>query len=168
MAGTSKKLLGVKRPPGQKLRGFCVGHIFRITPEGKALVDYPSNPMGIVEARSAMGGPRKGDDDCYEGIPVLLLFENGDPSLPIIVGIIHDTLYPTAPNDDTIVSLERPRNIVVNGKKRFIDAEEEIMLRCGKSSVILRKDGKIVIKGAQILSRASETQKIKGASVRIN
>jgi hypothetical protein len=48
------------------------------------------------------------------------------------------------------------------------DAKDEIQLRCGKSSVTLRKDGKIEIKGTQIVSRASGVNRIKGASVAIN
>jgi Domain of unknown function (DUF6484) len=167
MSGASIKSLGVDRLLAPEHRRFCVGHIFQITPEGKALVDYPGNLMGPIKARSVVGGPRTGDDNRHEGIPVLLLFEKGDPSLPIIVGIIHDTLYPT-PHEGATVSLERPDDIVVDGKKRVFDAEEEILLRCGKSSVSLRKDGKIVVKGTQIVSRASGTQKIKGASVKIN
>ncbi|MCC6418741.1 MAG: hypothetical protein IT429_10940, partial [Gemmataceae bacterium] len=48
------------------------------------------------------------------------------------------------------------------------DAKEEIVLRCGKSSITLRKDGKVVVLGAEVVSRASGTNKIKGAAVRIN
>jgi len=48
------------------------------------------------------------------------------------------------------------------------NAEKEIELCCGKSSLIMKKDGRIVIKGIQLVSRASGVNKIKGAAVRIN
>lgn len=168
MSGAYIELLQVQQLLAPEGRSFCVGYIIQITAGGKALVDYPGNPRGPVEARSVVGGPRSGDDDSPESIPVLLLFENGDLTLPIIVGFIHDTLYPTAPHEEVILSMERPRDVVLDGKRMIFEAKEEIMLRCGKSSVTLRKDGEIVVKGTQIISRASGRHKIKGGSVSIN
>lgn len=48
------------------------------------------------------------------------------------------------------------------------NATEKIELRCGQSSLLMNKDGKIVVKGSSITSRASGPQKIKGATVNIN
>ncbi len=49
-----------------------------------------------------------------------------------------------------------------------IEAEEKIELRCGKSSITMDKEGKVVIKGANLTSRASRINKIKGGAVQIN
>ncbi|OGF13736.1 MAG: hypothetical protein A2W00_03680 [Candidatus Eisenbacteria bacterium RBG_16_71_46] len=49
-----------------------------------------------------------------------------------------------------------------------IEAGEELTLRCGEASIKIRRDGKIVIRGEHILSRAKGTQRIKGGSVAIN
>jgi hypothetical protein len=167
-------------------KNFCVGRIVKITEEGQALVDFPGNLMGPVRARSVMEQtPAAGQDSHYqknlsnqENLSVLLVFENGNSSLPIIVGIIHDKLYPASPPDspqrpsspqrEVVLPVDRPREGIVDGHKIVFDAREEIVLHCGKSSVTLRKDGKIVIKGAQIVSRASSLNKIKGAAVKIN
>ncbi len=56
----------------------------------------------------------------------------------------------------------------VDGRRVVIHAADEILLECGASSILLRKDGKIILKGIQIVSRASECHKIRGASVQIN
>ncbi|MGH7496389.1 MAG: hypothetical protein ACREOO_28905 [bacterium] len=48
------------------------------------------------------------------------------------------------------------------------NAKEKIELRCGQSVLLMNKDGKIVLKGTSITSRASGPQKIKGATVQIN
>ena len=48
------------------------------------------------------------------------------------------------------------------------NATEKIELRCGRSVLLMNKDGKIVVKGSSITSRASGPQKIKGATVQIN
>lgn len=47
-------------------------------------------------------------------------------------------------------------------------AEQEIVLRCGDASITLTKAGKIVLRGAYVLSRSSGVNKIKGGSVQIN
>lgn len=88
--------------------------------------------------------------------------------MPIIVGFIHDTLHPKPRSEEVTLSVERPRHAILDGKKIALDAKEEIVLQCGKSSITLKNDGKVVVKGTRIISRASATNKIKGASVRIN
>jgi hypothetical protein len=50
----------------------------------------------------------------------------------------------------------------------LLQGQERIELRCGKSSVTMTKEGKIVIKGVEVISRASGVNKVKGAAVRIN
>lgn len=49
-----------------------------------------------------------------------------------------------------------------------LTAEEKLELSCGKSSLTLNEDGKIVIKGTNLLSRSSGPNRIIGASVAIN
>ena len=49
-----------------------------------------------------------------------------------------------------------------------MDAEREIVLRCGDSSITLTRAGKVIIKGKYILNRSSGYNKIKGAAVEIN
>src|SRR5205823_3790279 len=123
------------------------------------------NGQGPVEARSLLGAAAGA---ALENCPVLLVFEDGDPALPIILGIVGDRLMPEAPAVETSLPVPRPRDGVIDGKKIVFDAKEEIVLRCGKSSITLRKDGKVVILGAELVSRASGTNKIKGAAVKIN
>ena len=50
----------------------------------------------------------------------------------------------------------------------MIEGEGELILRCGRATVTLREDGKIVIRGVDVLSRASRTNRIKGGSVQLN
>ncbi len=61
-----------------------------------------------------------------------------------------------------------PVNTVVDGKKITLEAENKIVLKCGKGSITIQKDGKIVVKGTNLLSRSSGINRIKGGSVGIN
>ena len=47
-------------------------------------------------------------------------------------------------------------------------AKQQIVLSCGDSALVLRHDGKVLIRGVDVVSKASRTQRIKGGSVQIN
>ena len=50
----------------------------------------------------------------------------------------------------------------------IIESRDQIVIRCGKSSITLMSDGKIVVKGTKIISRASGENAIKGAQIKLN
>ena len=49
-----------------------------------------------------------------------------------------------------------------------IEATETLTLRCGESSVDLRADGKVMVRGEDVLLRAKGTQRIRAGTVAIN
>jgi hypothetical protein len=49
-----------------------------------------------------------------------------------------------------------------------IEATETLTLKCGEASVELRKDGKAMVKGEDVLLRAKGTQRIRAGTVAIN
>ena len=54
---------------------------------------------------------------------------------------------------------KRTDDVVVDGKHVQLEAQEELQLRCGKGSITLTRDGRIVAKGTDIVSRAARSQK---------
>lgn len=63
----------------------------------------------------------------------------------------------------------QPRPVrTIKGETLVFAAEEEIRLVCGKSSITLSKSGRVILKGVEIVSRGTRTNKIKGGSVSIN
>ena len=58
--------------------------------------------------------------------------------------------------------------LVVDGERRQIEGSKEIVLRCGKASITLRSDGRLIIRGAYVETRASGVNRIKGGAVLIN
>ena len=92
------------------------------------------------------------------------MFEKGDPEKPIILGLLADPL-------EEVIALsesQEPKEVMLDGKRVMLEAQDEIQLKCGEGSITLRKDGKIVIKGTHLLSRSSGPNRIKGGSVQIN
>jgi hypothetical protein len=122
--------------------------------EGEALVDFPRNgsPSPIPAISTMQLRPE------FAGSEVVLIFEDGDRSRPIILGVVQ------APNatDDQDVAL------TIDKKTIGLNAEDEIVLRCGKSSITLTRAGKVLIRGAYVLTRSSGVNRIKGGSVQIN
>jgi Domain of unknown function (DUF6484) len=144
--------------------GTCLGHIVGVDGRGSPLVDFPSNPFGPLPARSTV--TLLGEMLNVER-EVLLAFAENDPQQPIIVGLIQEQpLLPTPP-----IGKHEPRSpleVSTDGRMFTVTAYSELRFRCGESSITLRRDGKIVIQGVSILSRAKVCNRIKGGSVQIN
>lgn len=50
----------------------------------------------------------------------------------------------------------------------LLEATEELTLRVGDGSITIRKDGKILIKGTDLVSSAKRMNRVKGGAVAIN
>lgn len=141
-----------------------IGELISVDAQGQAWVDYAGNSDGKVLAQSLISLP---PSEAVEGLRVMLQFENHQADKPIIMGVVHSQLVNNEVKTLTLNS-DLVNAALVDGKKIQIDARDEIELKCGKSSILMRKDGKIVLKGMELTSRALKTNKIKGGSVSIN
>lgn len=141
---------------------------------GAVVVDFEGNAMGPLAARSLVAL----DDATIRNAllsrqPVVLLFENGDPRLPIIAGLV-----PADPGAVLLGSLlqapatapapPKPTEARVDGKRVVLEGDQEVVLRCGDASITLRRDGKVVLRGAYIETTATGLNRIRGGSVKIN
>jgi Domain of unknown function (DUF6484) len=115
-------------------------------------------PGRVIAARSTVALRR-----VMIGREVLVLFEQGDIERPIIIGVIE----PQALQDHAAPPSSGVQ-VRADGERHLIEAEREIVLRCGEASITLTRAGKVIIRGAYILSRSSGYNKIKGAAIDIN
>jgi hypothetical protein len=147
-----------------------LGTLCRVSQDGKPFVEYQGS-RGERLAR-CLGGAANHLAPAAElaGASVLLLFERGDRALPIIVGFVHDTLQGAAelPRPAGETASGAPASRRMEGASVLIEAEQTIELRCGQGSIVLNRDGHIIIKGQRVTSRARETNKVRGAVVLIN
>jgi uncharacterized protein DUF6484 len=138
------------------LSEVVIGELIAVTDDGMTpLVLYAGQPMA-VRARSVV-------DIRGEHIrkPVVLAFENGDPALPIVMGVLR--------GDDSR-PLNAPGQVEVDadGERMIVSAKEQLVLRCGKASITLTNAGKVIIDGTYVVSRSRGTNRIKGGSVQLN
>jgi hypothetical protein len=136
--------------------GLTIGWFAGFDANGHPLVQVfaESDDPGIVAQTVCALGP--GDF----GRQLVLNFENGDPNKPIILGLLQSPA-PPAP-------VEPPVSITLDGEQLALTAKNEIVLRCGKASITLTRAGKVLIRGAYLLTRSSGVNRIKGGSVQIN
>ncbi len=150
-------LINDKTQIDQKIDGVVIGLLLSIN-NGQALVAFPGNPdETAIPARSTT---QMQSEDV--GCEVALLFEAGNPRLPLIVGKIQN------PENRQSVQENAPETAELNGESIVLSARQNITLKCGKASITLTKAGKVILRGAYVLSRSSGVNRIKGGSVQIN
>jgi len=141
------------------------GRLAGLNEQGRLLVDYPGNPYGPLRARTTVVLPadelsRAVSDQCA----VLLLFEEGDPGRPIVVGLLRDQVHP----GPAAAPVAAPMEVEADGRRVEVEAADELVLRCGQASVVLRRNGRVIIRGTAVETRAKGVNRIKGGSVLIN
>ena len=152
-----------------KIRGNRVGRLLGWSETDGPIVDHSSNPHGPIAARSTVPLDAKTvREAACSNQEVLLVFEAERSDKPIIVGLIQsrDSQVELKKTDADSGSTEL--EALVDGKRICLQAEDEIMLRCGDASITMRRDGRIVVRGAYVETRSKGVNRIKGGVVRIN
>jgi Domain of unknown function (DUF6484) len=124
------------------------GEIADLDKNGVVSVDYPGNSCQPLRARTVI-------EDLFIGARVLLAFDGGDPTRPIVLGIVHD-------------KARTHRVLHLKANEVVIEADNSLQLRCGQSTFEAHKDGRVAVKGKDVVSRATRTNKVRGATVLIN
>ena len=135
-----------------------IGKLIAFNETGQPLVDYPANPthqpLPALTTLSLSTAQIEQE--------VALLFSQGDLTQPVIMGLIRADLS-VETTADTL-----PVEARVDGQRVLLSAQKEIVLKCGRASITLTRAGKVLIRGAYLLSRSSGVNRIKGGSVQMN
>ncbi|TIV67754.1 MAG: hypothetical protein E5V74_11295 [Mesorhizobium sp.] len=135
-----------------RIDGVVIGQFLGFD-DDKPLVVFPGNPRETaLPARSlaALSSDMIGQE-------VALLFEDGNPQKPLIVGrIVEPAKKPTG------------AQVFRDGERVRIHAEERLELRCGKATILMEADGRITIRGTYVASHASATNRMRGGSISLN
>lgn len=105
----------------------------------------------------------------WEKRDLALLEKPGNWPECLVTHIIANPAHPRASHEEVAqASGATTLNASADGKRIEIEGKDEVVLRCGEASITLRRNGRIVIRGAYVETRAKGTNRIKGGVVLIN
>ncbi len=133
--------------------GVCIATVARWDEEG-AFVTLPHDERGPVEARVVVPPGASASGRAAEGASVVVMLDPG--GTPVILGELR-------PVGEAPTAVAR-----VDGRRVELVAEDEIVLSCGEASLVLRRNGRVVLRGVQIETHAKGLNRIKGGTVAIN
>ena len=136
-----------------RIDGVVIGVLMGFAADGAPVVVFPGNTSEVAVPARTTAALTQED----VGREVALLFEAGDPNLPLVVGRL---IRP----EPAAVTVAR------DGAEEVLElaAGREIVLRCGKASITLTRAGKVLIRGEYISSRSTGVNRLWGGSIQLN
>ncbi|HEY0134807.1 MAG TPA: DUF6484 domain-containing protein [Nannocystis sp.] len=152
---SAAKVIPMTTPPAPpKAR---IGHVVGVQ-DATLLVELAGH--GVLRARVAIPLTTAQADAAVAGrTEAIVVFAEGDVERPIVLGLVQSEF------SEPVVPTNEAR---IDGKRVVLEGKEEVVLKCGEASLTLRANGKVVIRGAYVETRARGTNRIKGGSVQIN
>lgn len=150
----------------------CLARIVTIDADGQPRVAFAGLVGPPPVARVLGGVPTEQLEAARrEARPILLGFLEGRADAPVIVSLASladlPQAQPEAELDELQVEVDGATDVAVGGRD-VIEAEHELVLRCGAAAITLRADGTVRITGRDITSWARRRHRIRGGSVAIN
>jgi hypothetical protein len=139
------------------------GHLDGVDDEGRLLF----KPEGLTESVPVVIGLPLSDHEVVRaaslGQRALVVRTTDKVPSHILVSLLRERvrsdIRDAAPNE---------LKVRLDGETLYLRAKTQIELVCGKSRLVLHKNGRIEFKGSYLLSRSCGPNKIKGATVEIN
>lgn len=141
------------------IHGVVVGELLALADEGATPLVRFAGQMGAgaVRARTSVDLHAQ-----HLGAAVVLTCEQGDPTRPIVLGVLRDRTGWPAEQGSAQVEVD------LDGERMVVSAREQLVLRCGKARITLTKAGKVLVEGTYVSSRSSGMNRLKGAAIQLN
>ncbi len=163
-AGLLETLLATSRVPGAApgLEALT-GHLAGIDGDGRVLF----RPEGAEQAVPVAIALEISDGALVRaarnGRRAFVLRTGGDSPRWLLAGLVRERVGAKA-RDAGPGQLE----VKVDGETVKVEAQQQIELSCGKSSLVLRADGRVVLSGVYVVTKSNGPVKIKGATIALN
>jgi hypothetical protein len=159
----STKILHLHSAARTERHSAFVGTVAAIDDHGHVYVNFAANSGDPIRALIALSQTDRAalwerDPD----ISVLLVNPDHPDGHLAIIGLLSETL--SAPAEET----DESDIVHLDVTSLVLEARKDLVLRCGDSQLTMKANGKIVLRGTDVVSRSSGPTRIRGASVRIN
>jgi hypothetical protein len=156
---TVAETLAALARPGVRM---LVGHLDGLDAEGRILF----RATGDAESRPLTIGLELPDGALVKaartGRRAVALADDGG-GMRVLVGLLRERVGASARD-----ALPGDLEVRVDGETLRLSAQSSIELRCGKARLVLRRDGRVTLEGAHIVSSSTGPQRIKGATIALN
>lgn len=157
-----------QRPPNDQI---TTGVVEDISPDGIAKVVLAGATQGCDASSVVQFPSAAAASEALLGRTVLVVLNRH--TQPVILGVVALRLWEPREGENsrevrTKLSPDDALAVRVDKRSLDLEASDEIRLTCGKSSLVLRRDGTVIVRGVTIVSRASQSNKIKGGTVSVN
>ena len=138
----------------ESVSGVVIGQVVGQTELGLPLVVVP----GADESQAAQAACVVTCNDV--GRQCALMFQNGDVSMPIVMGLLQMP----------VIALGASTGFDVDEATGSIDifSEREINLHCGDAHFRMTAEGLIEMRGNKVVSHSTGLNRVRGASVKLN
>ena len=150
-------------PPGGQLGGLRLGRVSGFDRARRELSLHVIDSGAEIAAQLAVGLEPQQLEAASKGELLAVLAFNESDARPLVIGFV--------PAPATAPPGLAPGKLIeadVDGRRVQITALDEVVFQCGKASITLRRNGKVVIRGTHVETHADGTNRIKGGQVRIN
>lgn len=135
-----------------------MGTLVEAKPGEDLIVEFEGPDGGVLRHTAATTVELESEEP---GCTVVLMFLDGDITRPVITGRLRTGQH--APKHIT-----RTKRVSIEGRDVVLHADGKLTFECGKSSITLHRDGKIELRGTDIISRASSVNRIRGGTILLN
>ena len=142
----------------EQLPGVTMHHgtIVGWSADGGITVQYPGNPLGPLPARSLVKlSAAELDSLVASECPVLLILTAENP--PIVAGL-------TQP----VPAVQGRAEETLDPQVASLEGAERVEIRCGKASIVLTKEGKVIVNGTYLSWDSAGALRIRGGSIDMN
>lgn len=155
----------VAEPPSDAA-AVQLGIIVALSPDGTPQVEIAGAGRRLPARLAVRTTPERIETAIALQQQVVIVFENGDRSRPIVMGFIErlesEPAEASTPGPSPVVEAD------VDGRRVRVTAQDEIVLQCGSASITLRRNGRVIVRGTYVETHSDGTNRIKGGQVQIN
>lgn len=140
------------------------GHLQGVDAEGRILFvpeDGSRSPLPVTIGVSLSDAALV--KAARSGARALVLRASGAADRWVLVALLRERVSASA-RDAEPGKLE----LTVDGETVRIEADQQLELRCGRSKLLLRRDGRVVLSGSYVISKSTGPNKLKGATIALN